>query len=185
MASKAASITKATGTAWTAWDEWLTEQGAQELPHPDIARLALKRVHELGITHHAANGKPFNDGWWAQTIAIEYGHQHGLREKGQLSAGDHAVSASKKVVGSLDELLDRWLALVAGQDAFDGVVLAEEPRVSSTEKWRYWRAKLSDGSTVKVDVSADRIAIQHAGLASTAEGERWRPYWKARLSDLA
>lgn len=185
MASKAASITRATGTEWGDWEAWLTAQGARDLPHPDIARLALQRVQELGITQHAANGKPFNDGWWAQTIAIEYGHQHGLREKGQLSAGDHAVSASKKVVGSLDELLERWLALVAGQDTFDGVALSQEPRVSSTEKWRYWRAKLEDGSVVKVDVSADRIAIQHAGLASAADGERWRPYWKTLLSSLS
>lgn len=185
MASKAASITKATGTEWSGWDAWLTAQGAQDLPHPEIAKLALKRVHELGITQHAANGKPFNDGWWAQTIAIEYGHQHGLREKGQLSAGDHAVSASKKVVGSLDELLEKWLAAVEGRDDFEGVALAGEPRVSSTAKWRYWRAKLEDGSSVNVDVSADRIAVQHAGLGSADEGERWRPYWKTLLSSLA
>lgn len=69
MASKAASIPTATGIAWSEWDSWLIEQGALELPHPQIAKLALERVHDLGITTHVANGKPFNDGWWAQTIA--------------------------------------------------------------------------------------------------------------------
>ena len=184
MASKAASITKSTGIDWSEWDAWLTEQGALGLPHPQIAKLALARVHELGITTHAATGKPFNDGWWSQTIAIEYGHRHGLREKGQSSTGDHAVSASKKVVGSLDELLDRWLEAVAGRQDFDGVALTGEPRTSSTEKWRYWRAKLTDGSTINVDISADRIAVQHAGLTSAEDGERWRPYWKSLLSSL-
>ncbi|GAA3527083.1 hypothetical protein AFL01nite_04100 [Aeromicrobium flavum] len=184
MASKASSISTATGVDWSAWDAWLRAEGALDLPHPEIAKLALRRVHELGITTHAGNGKPFNDGWWAQTIAIEFGHQHGLREKGQSSTGDHAVSASKKVVGSLDDLLDRWLAAVAGQTDFDGVKLEGEPRISSTEKWRYWRAKLTDGSSVNVDISADRIAVQHAGLESAADGERWRPYWKTVLSSL-
>jgi len=184
MASKAASITKATGTEWIDWEAWLTTQGARDLPHAEIAKLALQRVHELGITTHAANGKPFNDGWWAQTIAIEYGQQHGLRENGQLSGGDHAVSASRKVVGSLDELLEKWLAVVSGRDEFDGVALAAEPRTRSTEKWRYWRAKLADGSSVNVDVSADRVAVQHAALGSAEDRERWRPFWKKLLGEL-
>ena len=185
MASKAASISTATGTDWTDWDAWLTAQGALAVPHAEIARLALQRVHDLGITTHAGNGKPFNDGWWSQTIAIEYGHQHGLREKGQLAAGDHAVTASKKVVGSLDELLERWLGAVADLDEHDGVALVGEPSVRSTEKWRYWRAKLADGSAVNVDISADRVAVQHAGLDSAADRDRWRPYWKSLLSSLA
>ncbi|MFS0885514.1 hypothetical protein [Aeromicrobium sp. 179-A 4D2 NHS] len=137
MASNAASITNATGTAWSAWDAWLISQGARDLPHAEIAKLALVWVHELGITTHAANGKAFNDGWWAQTIAIEFRQQHGLRQNGQLSGGDHAVSASRKVVGSLDELREMWLAVVSGRDEFDGVALAAEPRVRPTEKWRY------------------------------------------------
>src|SRR5690606_20274454 len=107
------------------------------------------------------------------------------REKGQQSTGDHAVSASKKVVGSLDELLRRWLDAVAGRTEFDGVGLAGEPSVRSTEKWRYWRARLADGSSVNVDISADRIAVQHAGLGSADERERWRPFWKSLLSTLA
>lgn len=184
MASKAASISTATGTDWTDWDAWLTAQGALTAPHAEIARLALQRVHDLGITTHAGNGKPFNDGWWSQTIAIEYGHQHGLREKGQLAAGDHAVTASKKVVGTLDELLVRWLAVVSGREEFDGVALAAEPRVRSTEKWRYWRAKLADGSSVNVDISADRVAVQHADLGSAEDRERWRPFWKKLLGEL-
>lgn len=184
MASKAASISTATGTEWIEWEAWLTAQGARDLPHAEIAKLALQRVHELGITTHAANGKPFNDGWWAQTIAIEFGQQHGLRENGQLSGGDHAVSASRKVVGSLDELLEKWLAVVSGRDGFDGVALEGDARVSSTEKWRYWRAKLADGSSVNVDVSADRVAVQHAGLASAEDRERWRPFWKKLLGEL-
>lgn len=184
MASKAASISTATGTDWTDWDAWLTAQGALTAPHAEIARLALQRVHDLGITTHAGNGKPFNDGWWSQTIAIEYGHQHGLREKGQLAAGDHAVTASKKVVGSLDELLERWCAVVSGREEFDGVALAAEPRVRSTEKWRYWRAKLADGSSVNVDISADRVAVQHAALGSAEDRERWRPFWKKLLGEL-
>ncbi|WP_313407491.1 hypothetical protein [Aeromicrobium sp.] len=184
MASKAASISTATGVDWTEWDAWLTSEGALDRPHAEIAKLALRRVHELGITTHAANGKPFNDGWWSQTIAIEYGHQHGLREQGQQSKGDHAVSASRKVVGSLDELLQRWLDAVAGRTEFDGVELAGEPSARSTEKWRYWRAKLADGSAVNVDISADRIAVQHAGLTSAEDRERWRPFWKSQLSSL-
>lgn len=184
MASKADSISKATGIAWSEWDSWLTAQGALTLPHPEIAKLALARVHELGITTHAANGQPFNDGWWSQGIAIEYEHQHGLREQGQSSTGEHAISASRKVVGSLDQLLEAWLTVVAHRTEFDGVAADGEPRISSTEKWRYWRISLADGSAVNVDISADRIAIQHAKLASKSSGERWRPFWKSVLGEV-
>lgn len=184
MASKADSISTATGFDWQDWDSWLTEQGAHDLPHPEIAKLALQRVHDLGIVEHAVTGKPFNDGWWSQTIAIEFEHQHGLREQGQSAQGDHAVSSSRKIVGSLDDLLERWLAAVGGRTEFDGVAVTGEPRTSSTEKWRYWRVALEDGSAVNVDISADRIAVQHAKLASSDAGARWRAHWKAILAEV-
>ena len=184
MTSKAGSITKASGIAWPDWDAWLLNEGALNLSHPDIAKLALSRIHELNITTHQVTGKPFNDGWWAQSISIEFEHQHGLREQGQSAAGGHAVSTSKKVVGSLDELLDGWLAVATSQADFDGVEAQGEPRVSSTEKWRYWRIALVDGSAVNVDISSNKIAVQHAKLASNDHGERWRVFWRTRLEEV-
>lgn len=184
MASKAESISKATGIPWPEWDAWLTGQGALALPHSDIAKLALGRVHELNITIHQVTGKPFNDGWWSQGIAIEFEHQHGLREQGQSAAGDHAISASRKVVAELDDILLAWRKVVADRDEFDGVARVGEPRISSTEKWRYWRITLADGTAVNVDISLNRIAIQHAKLDSAESGERWRKFWKPLLAEV-
>lgn len=193
MASQA-SIEKATGVAWSDWTSWLTAQGALELAHQKIAALALQRIQDLAITQHAATGKPFNDGWWAQSIAIAFEHEHGLRSSGELSTGDLAVSASKTVTGSLDETIERWLTLVGDRTEFDGVDLDGEPRVSSTEKWRYWKANLADGSAVSVDVSRKKVAdgapekcvlaVQHSKVGTREAGEHWRAFWKTLLAEF-
>jgi len=185
MASKAASIARATGTEWSEWEAWLSGRGARDLPHAEIAKLALGRVHDLGITTHAETGKPFNDGWWAQAIAIEFGRQHGLREKGQRSTGEHSVSVTKKVPGTPEALIERWVVLVADLDDFDGVRLADAPRRSATDKRSYWRVSLADGSRVAVAASTDQLAVEHSRLTSAEVIERWRPVWRSLLASLA
>lgn len=46
----------------------------------------------------------------------------------------------------MDEALDRWLRLVGDRKEFDGVVFGRAPKVSRTEKRRFWRCGLADGS---------------------------------------
>lgn len=171
-----AAVSKATGRTWDAWFAVLEEHGARSLPHPDIARLL-----------HDEYGVP---GWWSQNVTVAYEKSIGRRETGQRCDGDHTTSASRTLPGTLDEVLDRWLAGLAAADGLDGVPFAGEPVVSRTEKWRYWRAKFADGSKAAVNISAKKagescvLGIEHDKLAGKPEAERWKTFWKAYLAGL-
>lgn len=93
----------------------------------------------------------------------------------------------------MDQALDRWLARLPADEqraAFDGVSFAAEPTISRTEKWRYWRVPLADGSKVTVYISAKPaggaalLAVETAKLSSRDDIARWKSFWKAYLSEL-
>jgi len=174
-----ASVIKATGKAWTDWFAILDGRGARALPHKEIARL-LREDH--GVS-----------GWWSQSVTVEYEKHVGRREPGQQLSGAYATTVSRTVPGTMDEALDRWLSLLpagAGAQAFDGVPFAEEPSISRTEKWRYWRVRLADGTKVTAYVSAKAgaetslLGVETGGLTGRAAISRWRAFWKAYLARL-
>ena len=174
-----ARVMKATGKAWTDWFAILDEREARSLPHQEIARL-LREDH--GVS-----------GWWSQSVTVEYEKRIGRRETGQRRSGEYTTTVSRTFSGTIDEALDRWLArLSAGADAraFDGVPFAEEPSISRTEKWRYWRVRLADGSKVTVYISAkpggeaSLLAVETGKLADNAAIGRWKAHWKAYLAVL-
>ena len=91
-------------------------------------------------------------------------------------------------------LLARWGALMDGSA---GLAHADPPGTSATEKWRYWRVRLADGSRVSVNITAKdtagdttgdpgrcTVSVAHAGLASPADVEHWRAFWRDRLREL-
>jgi hypothetical protein len=171
-----AAVIKATGKASEAWFAILEERSARSLPHGDIAKLL-----------HDDYGVP---GWWSQMVTVDYERSIGRRETGQRSDGDFTTSASRTLPGTLDEVLDRWLAWLGAADGFDGVPFAAEPVVSRTEKWRYWRVKLAGGSKVAANISVKAkgasctLAVEHDKLADKPEAERWKSFWKAYLAGL-
>lgn len=171
-----AAVITATGKASDAWFAILEERGARALPHADIARLL-----------HDDYGVP---GWWSQMVTVDYERSIGRRETGQRCDGDFTTSASRTLPGTLDEVLDRWLARLDTADGLDGVPFAAEPVVSRTEKWRYWRVQLADGSKVAANISAKAqrasctLAIEHDKLTGKPEAERWKSFWKAYLAGL-
>jgi hypothetical protein len=171
-----AAAVKATGKAWREWFAILEERGARSLPHAHIARM----LHEdYGVS-----------GWWSQSVTVAYEKEIGRRETGRRGERDYTASTSRTLRGGLDEVFDRWLALVRRVDALDGVPLVADPTVSRTAKWRYWRAGLSDGSKVTVTVSAKpsgescTLGLEHGKLAGRPEADRWRAFWKGYLTEL-
>jgi hypothetical protein len=163
-------------------DDWLAildERGARELPHKDIARLL-----------QADYGVP---GWWSQSVTVEYERRIGRRQKGQRQNGEFEATATRTLRVTMDEALDRWLARlpeVPPTPAFDGVAFAGEPSTSRTEKRRYWRVGLADGSKVTVsfstkpDTAGAQVAVQHGKLAGRPDAERWKSFWRAYLRSL-
>ena len=133
----------ATGKAFGDWFAILDERGARDLPHKDIARLLQG---DYGVPS-----------WWSQSVTVEYERHIGRRETGQRQSGEFEATATRTLPITMDEALDAWLARLpagAAADSIDGVAFAEAPSTSRTEKRRYWRVRLEDGSRVTVFFSA-------------------------------
>lgn len=178
-AHSTAGIEETSGIAWNDWVKLLDEAGAERLKHSEIATLSYENMPE-----HVSNR-----GWWAQGVAIAYEHQKGLRIPGQSSTGGFSANASKTYAGGKDAAFARWLEVVGGCEEFGDVPVEEEPKTSSTEKWRYWRVSLADGTRVSVTVSdkpggKSTVAVQHSKLESAEDIDRWKPVWKELLGQL-
>ena len=164
-----------TGRDWAGWLEFLEGIGARDLSHKDIA----ERI--------AATGEA--SGWWAQSITVAYEQHIGRRAPGQRSDGAYEVAVSKTFAGTMDEALAAWEKLAAGQKDFSGLAPAGPAETSATEKWRYWRCPLDDGTKIVVTISEKApgksgLTVAHQKLATEEDKEHWRAYWKGLLSAL-
>lgn len=168
------AVRAATGRDWAEWRGILDRQGAAGLSHPEIVKL----VSQEGVSS-----------WWRQMVAIGYERLTGKRALGQRCDGAFGASASRTVAGDKDEALGRWLAVVDGMAEFDGVLAESEPRQSQSEKWRYWRVDLADGSKVSVVISDKAggkavVGVSHDRLADKEAAGRAKVFWKSLLAAM-
>jgi hypothetical protein len=164
-----------TGKSWQGWLDFLDGIGARDLSHKEIA------LSVLG-TGQASR-------WWAQGIAVAYEQHIGRRQPGQRPNGGYEVSVSKTVSGSPEEALGLWSAIAEGLSDADGVAFAGQGETSASEKWRYWRRALADGTRVGATIGEKpggkaTIAVTHEKLADEAAVTRWRGYWKSVMAVL-
>ena len=99
------------------------------------------------------------------------------------------MKASRFTAAHQSITFSRRMMLVGGAQAFNGVALADEPRVSASEKYRYWRARLADGTHVDVNVYKrpdGRISfgVQHRPFPERAAADAWRGYWREFVAQL-
>ncbi|WP_196258748.1 hypothetical protein [Pelagibacterium limicola] len=165
-----------TGRSWEQWLAFLQNIDAEHMSHAAIA----ERIVATGDA----------SGWWAQTITVAYEQHIGRRQPGQRSDGSHEVSVSKTVPGSPDDALALWKVRAGALETDGSVEFAEPASTSGSQKWRYWRRPLADGSRLNVTIGEKpggkaTIALTHEKLAGPDEVEDWRGFWKARLADLA
>jgi hypothetical protein len=168
------AIESGTGRSWDEWLNFFTSIGAENLTHQEIVERA------------AESGAP---PWWCQMVTVTYEQHIGRRRPGGDGNGAFNVSANKTVELAMDDALARWSELVGDRDEFDGVAISRGPDTSSTDKWRYWRCGLADGSRVVVNISAksptkSAVSVQHEKLESEDLVEHWREYWKTMLLPL-
>jgi len=126
-------VHRATGCPMDAWIDILDQAGARALRHREI-------WHWL-----AASGQ-VGDGAVREGIVIMYEQHIGRRVIGQSCYSDYPAQMTKRLKGTMDQLLDQWLELVGGKRTLNGAGILSEPFVSRTDKFRYWRAKLEDGT---------------------------------------
>ena len=169
------AVKKATGKSLEQWFKILDGIAAEKLPHKEIAE---KLKGEFGTS-----------GWWAQMITVEYERKIGRRVVGQTSTGDFHATATKTVVGTMDDALRQWQQASDNKDSFGSIKITVKPRVSKTEKRRYWRTSLADGSKITVVIASKShdkslIAIDHESLQDQEAIKRWKAYWKGYLKGL-
>ncbi len=164
-----AAIAKATGEPWAHWFEVLTKNHAEEMPHKEIARWLSE---EKGVPP-----------WWCQMLTVRFEQEIGRRKPGEIANGQYSVGVSVTRAGSIDEVLAWWMERVALLSAFNGVDWVGEPKQTKTDKWRYWKVKLADGSPVLVNIyekapGKSGVQVAQEKLKDAEAVERWRSYWK-------
>lgn len=169
----AARLASGTGTSLAAWTERIDAAGGRDLDHAAIAVLLPER---WGISE-----------WWAQAVTVAYEQVIGRRRVGQRCDGDFAVSASRTVPGDPDAVRARWDAFMTPQRREE--LGLEEPRLTDTATWRYWRAAVDDGTRVSVNITAadtgrSALGLEHKGLATADGREVWKTAWKRTLTDF-
>ena len=178
-------VMRSTGRELHEWFAILDRHEACDLPHKDIARLLSG---DYGVP-----------AWWSQNVTVEYEKHIGRRETGQTQSGEYDATATRTFPGAMDEVLDRWIAQLpvdAAAAKFDGIEFAGEPSVSKTDKWRYWRVALADGSRVTVTIAqkpggparadgpASALSVTSGKLPTRDDALRWKAFWKAYLGAL-
>lgn len=172
-------IETATNIKWDEWVKFLNDQQGEKLAHKEIAHKAYEKMDKSQASR----------GWWSQAVAVAYEQHIGRRQPGQNSAGKYDVTVSKTLAGSMDEAMRAWLSLAGRKTEFDGVPVIGKPDISKSEKWRYWRVNLTDGSRIYVATfqkTADKagLAVTNMKLTSNEAVEQWRSFWKEFLKDL-
>lgn len=172
------AVREATGKGSEEWFAILDAAGAREMPHKEIAQWL------------AASSAPLADPALSQWITIAYEKRIGRRVTGQDCYGNFFATASRAVAGDLDFALDAWLRRVEGVSDFNGLALAGAPKVSKSEKFRYWRGVFDDGSTINIVINAKgagkcTVAVDHRKLAGEDAVGEWKAFWKEFLAVIA
>lgn len=167
-------VLEATGRDWAAWKAHLDATGAADMSHAEIA----KTLRDEDVPH-----------WWSQMVTVGYERMIGRREVGQTCAGTFAANVSKTFAGDKDDALAAWQDVVAGRVDYAGAVTGEEPRVTQSDKWRYWRVDLDNGTRVTVHFSdkaggKSTIGVNHEKLVDADSVAEAKAFWKGLFAEL-
>lgn len=174
--SNTEAIANATGRPWSQWTKALHEASAAELTHQQIARLAAALMPR-GLA---------NPQWWAQSVAVAFEQEIGRRVPGQAQDGTFQGSTTATLPTTLDGALERWVQAVSGLAEFNGQTLTADPAISSSERWRYWRASFSDGTKTQVDIGLKgekaAVAVNVTKAGSPEMVSEWKSFWRQILA---
>lgn len=190
------AVKAATGKTWDEWFTLLDEEGAENLPHKDIAALLLNKGHI-----------PETEGWWAQSVTVGYEYAKGRRVKGQTADAGFQVGVQKTIPIENERLwhflispdgLRMWLGggidnleltKGAAYQTEDGTV-GEVRSVSPGEKLRLtWQpAHWENRSTLQLYLLAngDKTALRfhHEKLADAKQRSEMKAHWQEVLKSI-
>ncbi|MDV5145544.1 hypothetical protein R1T08_15320 [Streptomyces sp. SBC-4] len=166
------ALSAATGRDWAEWFARLDAWDGTTRSHTEIAR---HLVEAEGLS-----------GWHAQSVAVGYEQERGLREVGQSCDGDWQASASRTVNAPAarvteaftDEALRRrWLP--------DGdlELRTHRPGKSLTADWDGATSRISVYLTPKGEAKT-LVGLGHTKLPDADAVAAYKEFWRARLADL-
>jgi hypothetical protein len=164
------AVTEKTGRTWGAWFTLLDEAGAAEMSHPEIARYLQEKE---GI-----------DGWWSQSVTVEYEKARGRRAEHE-KAGGFEVSAGKTVGVPIEVLFEAWndaeqRAQWLARDEVD--FHRATPHKSMRGTWN-GESRLDVGFYPKGE-GKSQVTLQHGKLPDAEEAERMKAFWRAKVEEL-
>lgn len=165
---------RATGRSLAEWVDLLRAE------HPDIEGYEHREIARSAVALGASE-------WWAQGIAVDFERMIGRRRVGETSTGRISVSASKTMPGEWSTAFEEVVEFLRTSPAALPAELDDAPRISETDKWRYWKAKFVDGTTAAIncsDVSKDgtpkvRFAVEHSGLGDLESRAPLKEHWRS------
>jgi uncharacterized protein YndB with AHSA1/START domain len=102
------AVKKATGKNWKEWKEILDNESANKMTHKEIARLLLDKGY-------------IKNGWWAQTVTVEYERMCGRRAVGQTQTAGFEIGVQKTISISPEQAWN-LLTKPPGRDIWLGTV---------------------------------------------------------------
>jgi len=191
VSSKA--LEKATGRSWDEWLSVLDEEGADKLPHKEIARLLKDKGY-------------IENSWWCQMVANGYEIARGLRVIGETISSGFEIGVRKSLLIPADEAwglitgprgLAVWLGsiselnLTKGQTYRTAEGTAGEVRsISPGKRLRLtWQpGQLQNPSTLQLTITPNgkktTISFHQEKLASETERDLMRRHWQKVLDRL-
>lgn len=169
-------LKEATGRTRKQWFKALDKAGAQDWDHKHIARW-------LG-------GKQEVDGWWAQSVTVDYEYARGKRIYGQRSDGSFETNVSKSL-----RLTPADVWPLIDDDERRRAWLDCEFEVRGRTPGKSLRMEAADGSRINIALYAlpdgvdgdprTRVDITHSKLPSAQEIPETKAFWKSCLGELA
>jgi heat shock protein HslJ len=156
-----------------------------------LGRVATWSIREDRLQLRAADGalqvdfRPAVDSWWAQAITVGFERARGLRAAHQV-VGGFSIGVSRTFPVPVERL---WAAFAdeAGRSSWLEPGLLRERTAQPGRTARFDVAggpsRMNVSLTAKGDAKAS-VTIQHERLASAAEVEEQRAFWRSRLAAL-
>jgi hypothetical protein len=166
------AVERATGRDYGGWFGLLDAWGAAEHKHGEIAAWL---TDEHGM-----------DGWWAQTVTVEFERARGLRAPGGGRDGLFSASASKTVAVPVERLFAAFVDPALRTRWLPGAELRErtsQPGRSARFDWEDGTTRLIVGFTAKGEAKS-QVALEHERLPDAAAAEKQRAYWRERMVAL-
>jgi len=164
-----ASIRKGSGRHWSEWVKVLDAKSAATMQHRDIAEY----VSSLGVP-----------GWWSQSVTVGFERIKGLRARGQRRSGKWEAGKSKTYPVPVAKLFKAWADAKTRKKW-----LPEKVTIRTATSPKSMRIAWEDGTVISLwfgDKGAKSVvAVQHAGLASKEDADRFKKFWSERLDALA